>query len=291
MKWIISYFDFTKGERIASLILISLIIIVLVLPYLIKPRPPVPSDFSLLMAIAADTTYNKSSFGQNEFKQQDIIYKNFDPNTASEEELISLGFKSYLAKRILKFRKSGAVFRKPEDLYKLYGIDSQHVANLIPYIKIATKDEKYVSSNIYKKEYPKSKTFEIVELNTADTNALIALPGIGSKLAKRILAFRDKLGGFYSVDQLDEVYGIMPEYLENIKKKVRVDKNLIKLLPINSATKEILNTHPYIGYKAANIILNYRKQHGSFKNEIDLNKCMVISQENLNKLKNYIIYD
>ena len=290
MKWIISYFDFTKGERIASLILISLIILVLVLPYLVKPKPPVPSDFSLLMAIAADSTYNNSS-GASELSQKDIIYKNFDPNTATEEELVSLGFKSYLAKRIVKFRNSGAVFRKPEDLFKLYGIDSQHLAKLIPYMKIEKHEEKYVSANTYKKEYPKSKTFEIVELNTADTNALIALPGIGSKLAKRILAFRDTLGGFYSVDQLDEVYGIMPEYLENIKKKVRVDNNLIKLLHINTATKEILNTHPYIGYKAANIILNYRKQHGSFKNEFDLNKCMVISQENLNKLKNYIIYD
>lgn len=104
-----------------------------------------------------------------------------------------------------------------------------------------------------------AKTDEMVELNSADTTRLKMLRGIGSGYAKMIVAYREKLGGFYAVSQLLEVYKFPDETYQKIKHQLSVDTTLIRKIKVNEATVKELKSHPYISYYQALSIVENRE--------------------------------
>ena len=104
-----------------------------------------------------------------------------------------------------------------------------------------------------------AKTDEMVELNSADTTRLKMLRGIGSGYAKIIVAYREKLGGFYAASQLLEVYKFPDETYQKIKNQLSVDTTLIRKIKINEATVKELKSHPYISYYQALSIVENRE--------------------------------
>jgi DNA uptake protein ComE-like DNA-binding protein len=132
---------------------------------------------------------------------------------------------------------------------------------------IAERTERIIttSRNASRPSYPRSEKFEkgtVVELNTADTIILKKVPGIGSAYAKRIVKFRDLLGGFYSVNQLAEVYGMDEERFNALKPWFIVDTLKIKKMNVHELTINELSKHPYIDYKQAKVIHQLCKQKG-----------------------------
>ena len=119
--------------------------------------------------------------------------------------------------------------------------------------------------------------------------AFIALPGIGNKLALRIVNFRDKLGGFYSIDQIGETYGLPDSVFRKIKPFLKLETNLVKKININTATKDEMKSHPYIKWNLANAIVEYRNQHGNFSSLEDLKKISLITTEVFDKIKFYLV--
>ena len=138
------------------------------------------------------------------------------------------------------------------------------------------------------KTYPKQVTAHLVDINDADSIAFIALPGIGPRLASRILNFREKLGGFYSSDQLSEVYGLPDSTFQNIRQYLHLAGS-VKTININTASKDELRVHPYIRWNLANAIVEYRNQHGNFQSLEDLKNISVIDETTYNKLIHYLI--
>ena len=114
------------------------------------------------------------------------------------------------------------------------------------------------------------------------------MPGIGPVLSKRIVSFRQKLGGFYSVDQVAETYNLPDSTFEKIKKYLLPGSKAIKKININSATIEELKAHPYINYSVANAIFQYRQQHGKFNSIDDLKKIVSIDDQLLQKIAPYL---
>ena len=104
-----------------------------------------------------------------------------------------------------------------------------------------------------------AKTDEMVELNSADTTRLKMLRGIGSGYARMIVAYREKLGGFYEVSQLLEVYKFPDETYQKIKHQLSVDTTLIRKIKVNEATVKELKSHPYISYYQALSIVENRE--------------------------------
>ena len=100
----------------------------------------------------------------------------------------------------------------------------------------------------------------IVELNSVDTTDLKKIPGIGSAFANRIVRYRDLLGGYYSVQQLAEVYGIDEERYAAFIPWFTVDTSFIQTLPVNSISQDSLSRHPYINYRQARSIVQLRTQ-------------------------------
>jgi DNA uptake protein ComE-like DNA-binding protein len=128
----------------------------------------------------------------------------------------------------------------------------------------------------------------LLEINSADTLALEQLPFIGMKLAKRIIDYRTRLGGFVSLDQLLELYGLKQEQFDQLSRYLKVNPNLVHQILINEVNFDQFRLHPYITYTQAKVILNYRQQHGPFASSIDLQKTMVLDDVQLNKLLPYL---
>ncbi|CAN5518310.1 hypothetical protein BH10BAC3_BH10BAC3_18350 [soil metagenome] len=126
-----------------------------------------------------------------------------------------------------------------------------------------------------------------IDINQADTTVFIALPGIGSKLATRIVNYREKLHGFYSVEQVGEVFGLADSTFQKIKHWLVINDTVISKININTANSDDLKT-PYISYNLANAIYQYRLQHGSFSSLADLKKIMLVSDAVFNKIVPYL---
>lgn len=141
------------------------------------------------------------------------------------------------------------------------------------------KNKQIITTNL-----PKS----IIEINTADTSEFKTLKGIGIYYAKKIVNFRNKLGGFYSVDQLKEVYGIDQELISNNLGRFKVDDSKVVKLNINQLSDKELKKHPYISWQVANSIYFYRLNHGEYKSIEEITKSDVVTPELYEKLKHYI---
>ena len=145
----------------------------------------------------------------------------------------------------------------------------------------------------YKKFEPprlNKRKIQPFEINTADTAAFIALPGIGSKLAARIVLFREKLGGFYNTEQIREVYGLQDSVYQKILPLLKCEPGRIRKIDINTAEKETLKVHPYIRWSVANAVVNYRSQHGAFHSAEDLSRLENIDEEVLKKMMPYLSF-
>jgi competence protein ComEA len=166
------------------------------------------------------------------------------------------------------------------------------VAAQIP--KIEMQDTFRVNKSNLKKNFepPRRvrKKAEPFDINSADTSAFIALPGIGSKLAARIVLFRDRLGGFYEVEQIREVYGLQDSVFQKISPLLKCNGNNVRKININDAEKEVLKGHPYIRWEIANALVAYRDQHGSFHSAEDLRKLENIDRDALKKIMPYISF-
>lgn len=143
----------------------------------------------------------------------------------------------------------------------------------------------------YPAPFKKTAPAIIADINSADTTDFIALPGIGSKLANRIVNFREKLGGFYSIDQIAEVYGLQDSVFQKIRPSLQINIDPVKKININTATIDELKTHPYIKYAIAKAIIAYRNEHGAFSIIEDVKKIMLIDEALYMRIAPYLSID
>lgn len=308
---ILHYFSFTKKERrsaIALLIIIALLAFApLLFPLLFAQKHVQDEAFEKdVLALKEKQETNRWQDNGNEssdFYQSKNYNKpdryafhgtmfSFDPNTIDEAGWKKLGLRDKTIATILNFRNKGGKFYKPEDIGKIWGLHQDEYERLLPYVNITSIEKKqypqYAKTEYEKKDFgSKSYAPQTVEINSADTNALIALPFIGSKLAYRITNFRDKLGGFVSVEQIGETWGLQDSVFQKVKTRLTCDANNIKKLNINTDDAASLK-HPYIKWNIANVIVQYHKQHGNYKSVNDLLLTGAIDETLLKKIRPYL---
>jgi len=235
----------------------------------------------------------KTSYNEDATPKGELFY--FDPNTISTSDWKRLGLRDKTIKTIENYLNKGGHFYEPGDLQKIYGLHIEEYERLKPYIKIESSPTKpndnFVSSKS-KDEILSAKTYgprySIIDVNIADTTAFISLPGIGGKLATRIVTFREKLGGFYSIEQIGETYGLPDSTFQKIKQYLKLDDPSVKKININTATVDELKAHPYIKYSLANPIIAYRNEHGSFSKIEDIKKVMAVTDDIYKKIAPYL---
>ena len=129
---------------------------------------------------------------------------------------------------------------------------------------------------------------DLIDINRADSAELEALPGIGPVLSVRIIKYRLLLGYFYSIEQLNDVYGLDEDVIEMNRHRFSCDTGIIRKIPINSASYTDLLRHPYVNKSQVESIISYRQLSGSFTRFSDLVQNRIFSIDELNRLKPYL---
>ncbi|MFT3979659.1 MAG: helix-hairpin-helix domain-containing protein [Ferruginibacter sp.] len=308
-----NYLYFAKRERRGTLMLILLILLLCAVPFIIPllmkedmiEKKEMEQSLAALdqQQIEKKSKDNARSYDNEPYRPYDEVpsdYKSsnaanvsmfyFDPNTLEEAGWKQLGLRDKTIATILNFRNKGGQFRQPADIQRIWGLRKEEAERLMPYIRIAVRagDEKKKNYSNGFQEKIKARTYAVVDVNTADSNALIALPGIGSKLSQRIIHFRDKLGGFYKVEQVAETFGLPDSTYQEVKPYLQVS-GPVRQININTANEGELAAHPYIKKQLAKIIIAYRQQHGNFKTVSDLKNIMIIKEDILLKMSPYLV--
>ncbi|HEX6226508.1 MAG TPA: helix-hairpin-helix domain-containing protein [Chryseolinea sp.] len=216
----------------------------------------------------------------------------FDPNVAPAGDLQKLGFSDNLSTRILRYREKGGKFRIKSDLLKIYGIDSAFYDQLLPFISLPqqiTPDKREAKKyEPAKHASAVKKAIEKFDLNNADTSQLKKIYGIGDKLSLRILKYRDLLGGFVSMGQLKEIYGLDSLVINRLTQnsEIRDDFTPVKI-NINTASEKQLSSHPYLN-KMAKALVSYRFQHGNFKTVEEIRNISAVDEQLIGRIIPYL---
>jgi competence protein ComEA len=223
-------------------------------------------------------------------RAEPVALFHFNPNTVSVDDLLKLGFSENSASRIAAYRQKGGVFRVRSDLLKIYGLDSALYERVSTFIALPeSRGSTSLSLPVARRERQARPKFDI---NTADTLQLISVYGIGSKLAARIIKFRDGLGGFVRPEQLFEVYGLDSATVARLLNVSFISTDFTpKKLNLNTATVETLSGHPYIRYRLARLLVSYRFQHGDFRDVNDIKNLSILGKEEVERLAPYLTID
>lgn len=298
------FFYFTRGERQGILLLLVLIILVYSFPLLWNTwtkdeegKTAVNEclkEEHLQFIANTDSTKRKKKQWKDWNKNvtnHKLLLHPFDPNTADSLELTSMGLPGRLIRNILSYRKKQGKFRRPEDFRKMYGLSEEMYLKILPYIRIV--DTKRLSRMPYSQFRPDSilklrqEKFAfgtIVNLNRADTAELKKIPGIGSVFARRIVNYRNRLGGYTHLEQLEEI-GLKAEAFRSW---FAIDTTDIHKLSINDMNLRQLMKHPYLNFYQAKVIVEHRNKYGPIHSLQRLVLYEEFAENDLIRLQPYI---
>ena len=241
----------------------------------------------------------------------------FDPNTADSIQFLKLGLAVWQVHSIYKYRALGGRYHRVEEFKRVPGMTPELYERLSPHIKIAEKFKYYSDLGVRDgrdghdraKAYnsgdaaysskegvadvsnpPRQEKFQelvVLDLNTVDTSTLKRIPGIASYRARRIVDYRERLGGYVSVDQLSELNGDIPEEL---KVWFAVDSAILRPLHVNTDDSRTLSRHPYLSYVQARAIIQYRKNYGRISSLADLSLLDGFTDADLQRLAPYVVF-
>lgn len=265
-----------------------------------KPAP-LPA-YSVQTFAERPSKYHANQTSVNK-RQKPLNLQPFDPNRLPAEEWSKLGLSDKQIAVIHRYEERGGVFRKKEDVQKMYVIDEKLYRQIAPFIRIAdakTKSSEYdkeqsatsmLGSNTNKRSTSVAQTGKTavrIDMNRSDTTDWKTIRGIGSTYASRIVRYRELLGGFHQLEQLSEVYGLPSERLEEWYLQVYIASPVLRKIRINDMNANELQRHPYIAKKQAERIVQYRNQHGKFRSIDDMRKILMLDTDFFTKIELYL---
>ena len=300
IKWARFYFGFSKTEANGFIILSIILIAVTFLPWIVKNsiyREKVSDTHALdsLVALMDERFHydNKEESNKPVFLQ----LFSFDPNTATLADFKKLGLRDEISNRIIKYRDKGGIFHEVNDMKKIYGLSNEKFENIKPFINLPGK-ARSIETNHVEVVVTSEKSVRIpaeinvvlhFDINKTDSLTLLQVQGIGTVLSSRIVRFRNNLGGFVHMEQLNEVYGIEDYAIANLRNAAFISDDFKPvLININQAPFEELAGHPYVSFNLASVIVAYREQHGLFKNIRDLLQIQIVEKQWLNRMEPYL---
>jgi len=267
MKYINSLFVFTKNQRIGIFILFALIFLIQII-YLFWSSK-VETNFLannnkewLLKQEIVDSL--KAEANVSKIK----IYP-FNPNFISDYKGQKLGMSVQEIDRLFKFREQNKYVNSTREFQEITKISDSLLNEISPYFKfpnwVTNKKTSYIPFE------KKTEKIIVKDINQATQEDLIKVYGIGPAISERILKFKNALGGFVSIEQINHVWGLSPEVIENVNKYFNVQINpSINKIDINNLTTKELAKFPYFNYSIAKEIVIYRSMNGEIKNINDL---------------------
>ncbi|MCZ8331097.1 MAG: helix-hairpin-helix domain-containing protein [Flavobacterium sp.] len=214
----------------------------------------------------------------------------FNPNFITDFKGYKLGMSVVEIDRLLAFRKQNKFVNSAEEFQQVTKVSDSLLKKISPYFKFPdwVKNKKSFNNSYEKKDFSKPEKKFFLDINLASQEDLIKVYGIGEGLSKRILEQKEKLGSFVSMEQMNDVWGLSPEVIENLNKSFFVkNTSAIKKMNINSASIKELSQFPYFKYNLAKEIVTYRTMNGDVKIE-DLTKIKGFPVEKLKIIALYL---
>ena len=293
------FFYLQRADRYALIaVMLVAVVVVGLFVFIGKDTQPIP-------AVPADTVRVTRNVGHSRGREAPVkgYYAvpgrqtelfTFDPNTADSTALLRLGLAPWQVRNIYKYRAAGGIYHTPADFARLYGLTAGQYRRLEPYIRIS--EDYRPAAELYASRpsegvtrdtllYPrKLKQGETISLNAADTSLLKRVPGIGSGFARAIVAYRERLGGFYSADQLTEIANFPASALPYFK----VEDDACRRLNVNKLTLNQLRRHPYMGFYRAKTIVDHRRLHGQIRSLDELKLYKDFTPDAIERLRHYL---
>ena len=220
----------------------------------------------------------------------------FDPNTADSATLVGLGLAPWQARNMLRYRAKGGVYRRADDLRKIYGMTDSMYAALLPYIQIDSSRFAVATDSVPAFAVRQTKRDTVVELNSVDSTGLMAIKGIGATTARVIIRYREELGGYVDTAQLreindyyDYVYWDIP--WDSILPYVRVCTDSVRLLRVNSLSVRRLAAHPYLRFEDAKAIYTLRRNRFTLDSIGDLRAIPTLPDSVIEKITPYLSFE
>jgi competence ComEA-like helix-hairpin-helix protein len=298
-----SYFTYTKREQNAIVVLLLLIgalqFVLVVLHWFPTPVAAVavpnsqrllPNNNSKTMKSAVVYPERDHSYHPKEEKKSELF--KFNPNHLPLSDWQRLGLSEKQASVIHRWEAGGGSFRCKKDVKKMIVISDQMFEQIYPFIDLPenmvaqSSDNKSTVRTFEKDKYSAPKHRQ-VNINTATEAEFDSLPLIGEGRAKAMVKYREKLGGYLSVDQLKEIKCLPDSVLNILFKYVITDGKVLKKININAQSIDSL-MHPYMPKPFARLIVNYTQQHGKLHSVNDLSRLPLYDEEILRKLAPYL---
>lgn len=297
---------YKHSDRLVMIFLLSLALAGIVLMFCVGGNGGDTTVVADSTAVATENRKGNVSYAQPMARHARFA---FDPNTADSIQLLRLGLQPWQVRSIYKYRAAGGVFSRKEDFARLYGLTKKQYEELAPYIRIGsdyqpaadyygygrsgysngtTKATRTESDTSRHYDYPhKLSATEHVNLNLADTNMLRRVPGIGPYWARRIINYRDRLGGFVSQKQLMEIDA---EFPQTAIPYLKITLGNVHKMNVNTLTLAELKRHPYINYYQAKAIVDYRRLRGPIHSLNDLRLSKDFPPEEIKRLEPYVTF-
>lgn len=316
-------FAFSRRETSGFVILLLLMVLWLWLPTLLRPALPAytpAADQAQLDAVAAElaaqrqprayaSRYPRRTYAARPRVPQ-VQLAPFDPNTLTELDWQARGLPAYVARSLVHYRDAIKGFKAKEQIRRTYGLADSVYARLAPFMQLPDQlPPREARQYVHNSAGAGSKPFESAapsrfarkpahliafDLNQADTTQLMQIRGIGRGYARRVVEYRQRLGGFLRADQLAEIYSFRdaPDLVDSLRKYTFVGQSFTPVtIRINSEPFEVLQAHPYMGKRLARVVVAYRQQHGPFRQANDLRQIRIIDEATVEKLRPYLQFD
>ncbi|WP_048826113.1 ComEA family DNA-binding protein [Hymenobacter sp. DG25B] len=317
------YFGFSRAETNGFLFLLALMALWLALPYLLQPalsEYDATADQQELNQVAAKLAANREPRFRKTWPQRPryarpsvahVALVPFNPNTLTAPDWEARGVPGFVATRLVRYREAVGGFKAKSQIQKAYGLEPAVYARLAPYIQLPDQEPPRTKTAWPSRpDYPawkdkpgsangglpaatryarKPRNLAPFDLNAADTTQLQQIRGVGRRLAARVVAYRERLGGFVREEQLAEIFNLAPDLVDSLRKYTFVKEGYTPAsLNINQADLAALRDHPYVGLRLGRVLIAYREQHGPFRQADDLRPIRVLDAATLEKLRPYL---
>jgi competence protein ComEA len=294
---VVTYFTCTRSERNASWILIAAILSLQAWrEFRTGQHPSGPG----LSEAVLETAYQSAAFNNPNPKHPAKVYRKweelktalqpFDPNSLDAHAFVDLGLSERQAESLIRYRELRGGFRSKEDVRKVRVLDSALFARWSPFISLPEYSPRASTGRPHGSVPSRAQRTLVIDLNRADTNDLMDLPLIGSGRARAIYRYRERLGGFHDLSQLNEIRALPDSVISAILPFVGIATPIYRKLQINHAPVDSL-VHPYCPKPLARMVVAYREQHGLYNGLTDLSVLPLSDAEILRKLAPYLSFD
>ena len=285
-----AYFSFSKSHRTGLVVLLILIVVLQSIYFFVDFSLPVKVNPEKEKWLAIQTEID--SLKELAKFEGTRLYP-FNPNYISDYKGYKLGMSVQEIDRLIVFRKENKFVNSAQEFQKVTKVSDSLLSKIAPYFKFpdwVNENRKSNSISIYRDPvFAKSEKLVVLDINTASLDDFIKVYGIGEVIAQRILSFRESLGSFVAMEQLNEVWGLSPEVLVNLNKRFKVKSLVgIKKVNINNASIKELAQFPYFKYALAKQIVIYRSMNGLIVETADLTKIKGMPNDKIKIIALYL---